>query len=797
MIKKFFGLLALALSFILFSGFANALHVVTIDNVVVNSRVLAESKTNLILESRLLSTSISLTSVTSTTLKIEAVLTNLNTGNTIADATGNFAAQQSQTTIALLNLNLLEPISLQRDYRLMIRVTDLNGKIDQKFYNIRFFGLGSVGNAKFDVSIDRTRVNGQLVLPSTRNFIDETDQFNVQVDFTTIEDLNDARVEVIIKDSRTGLAIADATNNLNLQAGSSFSVSIILNLIDPLDDSNSFEMVVNVIDVDGNSVKQSYKIDMDNGVIGRPGGTSNFEASIDRVVVNNQTVASSRINFIDETDTFGILVDITALDDLENARIEAILRDLNTNTVRADTSPVFNLTKDSSYSTLLNIQLIDPLDDSSSFDLTIRVVDAKGNTLQQLYGLRMKDGIGVTGGGRALDVSIDSVEVESKVVAENENNFIIIGQGSKRIDARVRLTAVEDVENGRIEAVLEMQNGDVVADTTMNFDMNDKDTSTFNLELPLIGVFEQSDFRLRIKVIDAKGKFEEKVYGLRLSQKKFPFIISSIALTPEDNVDAGKNLLARVDFRNIGILPLEGIKVRASIPELGVTATRFVDQLKVNGDEISEEFMLKIPDSAESGTYTVRAEIFSQFGGESEVKDITFFVIGVNEQAQQIVNDRLVINVPVVKQNIPNDDTEVMYQLRLTNEGPDAETYTLLLDGGKWANLRLDDSNVMILKPKESKTFNIFASTTEKPSEQIFLADVKSNDKTLSQIQLTGNVIGSGKVALSAKLKSALKLIVIGAVVLLAAIGLFFGIRKYAEIEDAEESEYEQVESYY
>jgi hypothetical protein len=328
--------------------------------------------------------------------------------------------------------------------------------------------------------------------------------------------------------------------------------------------------------------------------------------------------------------------------------------------------------------------------------------------------------------------------------------------------------------------------------------MNDGDTSTFSLDLSLIGVFEQSDFRLRIKVIDAEGNFEEKVYGLRISQKEFPFIISSIALQPEDNVDSGKNLFVKVNFRNVGILPLEGIKVRASIPEFGVTATRFVDQLKARGDEISSEFVLKIPDTSQSGTYTVRAEIFSQFGGESEIKEITFFVIGTDDQMQQVINDKLVINVPILRQNIPNDGTEAMYQLKLTNQGPDAETYTLLLDGSKWAALRLDDSNVMVLKPKESKTFNIFASTTAKPSVQSFLATVESDDKALSQIQFTGNILSSGKVALSAKLKSALKIIVIGIVVLLVAIGLYFGIRKYTEAEDTEEEYgYEQVESYY
>ena len=113
------------------------------------------------------------------------------------------------------------------------------------------------------------------------------------------------------------------------------------------------------------------------------------------------------------------------------------------------------------------------------------------------------------------------------------------------------------------------------------------------------------------------------------------------------------------------------------------------------------------------------------------------FILGKSEQTQQIVNDKLVINVQIVKQDIKNDGSELIYQLILTNEGKDANTYTLLLDGANWANLRLSESNTLVLRPKESKTINIYASTKGNAlGEQIFIVAIRSNDKVLKNIPL-------------------------------------------------------------
>jgi len=647
-----------------------------------------------------------------------------------------------------------------------------------------------------DVSIDRVKVNGDVVAESNTNIIDDANVFSVVVDFTAVATLEKGHVEAVLRGRQSNDVVSDSTDTFDLAKNESSTAVLTLVLIDRLKRETEFDLTIKIVDIKGGSEQKTFGIKTEKTKL-----RGALDVSIDRVKVNNKIVAASRTNFIDESNDFDVLVEFTALEDIEDAHIEAILKDLKSGTVVADASPNFDLEEDLSSSKLLRLELLEQLKDSNSFELTIKIIEADDNSIQKVYGLRMSDGNGVA--GRTLDISIDSVEVESKIVAENENNFVIIGEGKKELDLRVRLTALETIEDARLEAILTFENGDVVADATLTFDIGEDENAVKKLELPLIGKFEQNSFKLEVKIVDAEENSEEKLYGLKISQKKFPFVISSISLSPESNVEAGKNLVARLNFKNSGVVPLEGINAKVSIPELGISSTKFVDQIKNSGklSEIREDFILKILDNTPTGTYTLKSEISSQFGGDSEVKELPVFILGKSEQGMQIVNDKLVINVPIVKQDIYNDGSEVIYPFILTNEGPDSNTYILLLDGANWADLRLSESNAFVIKPKESKTINIYASSkADAKGEQIFIATIKSDEKVLKQIPLKGNVIAA-KGLLAAKLKNLLEVILIIAfVVLLVAMGLFFGIKKYIEGNSkgiSEEMPESEAEAYY
>ncbi|MBI2101413.1 hypothetical protein HYT53_02280 [Candidatus Woesearchaeota archaeon] len=662
-----------------------------------------------------------------------------------------------------------------------------------------FSGISYAGTSSFsgfDVSIDRVTANGNVVTESRSNLMDDANAFSVIAEFTAVRALDDGHVEAVLRGRQSGDVVSDATGTFDMFEGQNSIVLLNLVLTDGLKREDEFDLTVKIVDIRGNSEQKTYGIKTrDTRTRGR------LDVSIDRVFVNNKVVAESRTNFIEESNDFDVLVEFTALEDLEDARVEAILKDLRSGNVVADASSNFDLSQDSSSSILLSLELLDKLKDSSSFELAVRIADAEGDSVQKVYGLRMKDGNGngVSGGGssRNLDISVDSVEVESRVVAENENNFVVIGESKKELDLRVRLTSLEDIEDAHIDAVLAFENGDVVADATAVFDISEGENTVKKLELPLIGSFEQNSFKLKVRVVDAEGDSEEKVYGLKISKKRFPFVISSISLSPESNAEAGKNLIAKVRFRNSGVVPLDGVNVKVSIPELGVSASKFADSIEGFGTEASEEFVLKILDNTPTGTYTLRSEVTSQFGSESEVKEIPVFILGKGDQEKQIVNDRLLINVPVLKQSMKNDGTEAIYPIMLTNNGPDANSYTLLLDGGDWAGFRLSDSNTFVLEPKESKTINVYASATAaSKGEQIFVATIKSNDRELKQIPLKANVV-EGKGLLAANLKNILGVLLIGFVVLLVAVALFFGVKRLVQGSGSEEEAQEEMQAYY
>lgn len=642
-----------------------------------------------------------------------------------------------------------------------------------------FAYAGSSGNS-FDISIGRVRLNGNVLTDSAANLIEDSDIFSAIVDFTAVETLEKGHVEAILRGRQSGNSVSNATGTFDLGKNQSSTSSLTLVLIDSLKRETDFDLTIKIADVSGNSEQKTYGIKTKQKISGRA-----LDVSIDRVKVNAKVVAPSRTNFIDESNDFDVLVEFTALEGLEDAHAEAILRDLESGTVIADASPNFDLASDLSSSKLLRLELLDVLKQSNSFELAIRIIDAEGDSVQQVYGLAMRDGKAASTGGfiSDLDISIDSVEVESKVVAENENNFVVIGDDKKELDVRVRLTSLESIKDAHVDAILTFENGDVVADATTTFDINEDENAVKKLELPLIGRFEQNSFKLKIRVVDAEGDSEEKLYGLKISQQKFPFTISSISLEPENNLQAGKNLAATLSVKNSGVVPLGGISAKVSIPELGVSATKFIGQIKNSGrlSEIREDFILRILDNAPTGTYTVKAEVMSQFGGESEAKELPVFILGKSEQTRQIANDRLVVNIPIIKQDIFNDGREAIYQLTLTNEGPDANTYTILLDGSSWASLRLAESNTFVIKPKQSKTINVYASTTSKMlGEQMFLVTIKDNDGTLTNIVLKANVVAV-KGLFAAKLKSILEVMLIGIVIALAAIGIFFGLKGILE----------------
>jgi len=784
--KKFFALASLLLVFgVLFSSYAFAATKASITSVRVNGNDIAENKENFIQDSNNLDIIVALSALVDLSgSHVQAILTDRITGSTVSDSSESFDLASGRNALAVLSLRLIDSLRRDKTFNLDIRVIGRDsGVLERKTFGVKFTG-GRNGKGTLDISLNRVRINSQLLAPSQANFIDKNSNLAVSVEFTPLEDLKGAHVEAVLKDLNSGTVVADATSNFDLTADVSATSLLNLVLQNGQRNSGSFELTVKITDLDGNLIQQVYGIktrQSSSSSSSSTGALSGLDISVNRVLVNNQAVASSQTNFVDRSNELDIVVEFTALENLNNAHVEAILRDLQSGDSVADATSTFNLNDGSSTSSSLKLNLLDRMKQSGSFELTINIIDQDGNTVRKIYGISMRDrNKAVNGVGRSLDVSIDRVELENKkVLAENENNFVILDSINDKMRLKVDLTALEKINNAHVEAVLQFENGNVVSDATRTFDISTGQNTIKNLEIPVIGKFQQANFRLKVKIVDPDGNAEEKSYGLIISQQKFPFVISTVSLAPEDNAEAGKNLFVKLGFKNSGVLPLDGVTVKVSIPELGISSTKFIENIgKSNLQEFSGEFVLKLLGNVQTGAYTVRSEVASQFGGDSEVKEIPVTIIGQNDQQAQIINDKLVISVPTVKQGI-NDGSEAIYPITLRNDGPSAKAYTILLDGAGWANLRLSESNTFILKQKESKTINVYASSNgNAKGEQAFVVAIKSEDNVLSQIPLKGNLTTRRS---SFGITTAFGIILVGAVILLLLAGLVYIMRRHSD----------------
>jgi len=630
----------------------------------------------------------------------------------------------------------------------------------------------------FDVSIDRVRVNGQVVSESRSNFIADADVFSVVVDFTTVETLEKGHVEASLRGRQSGNVVSDATGTLDLAKNQTFTSALTLRLLDKLTRENDYDLTVKIADSRGRSEQKTYEVKTKQTALGRA-----LDVSIDRVKVNRQVVAQSSANFIDESDTFDVLTEFTALENLNNAHVEAVLRDLNSGNSVADASANFNLASNSASSSLLRMSLLNGMKKSNALELTVKLVDADGNSISQFYGLRMRNGNAAL--SNDLDISVNSVEVENNNIAEDKTNFISLSSSKKDLSLRVKFTPREDLKQAHIDAVMTFENGDSVSDTALTFDApkDQETTKTFTLST-VNSKFAQSNFGLKLRFVDRDGNTLEKNYQVKITPQKNPFAVSLILLSPEGNVQAGKSLGVSINLRNIGVQPLEGIVLKASISELDVASSKFIDRFK---DGQTADFVLKIPENAAAGTYTLRTEITSQLSGSTETREIPVSVAG---KTLQLSVNQLAVSVPVFEQSLNNDGSEAVYPITLKNNGMQSNAYTLLLTGNDNINLRLSESNTFILGAGESKTVNVYASSTGKSAgRQTFFVDIKGGDQLLNQVVLRANISGTALGYFSG-LKSALMIVLIAAAILLAGIGLFLGLGKNMRpgSEEAEDS---------
>jgi uncharacterized membrane protein len=387
----------------------------------------------------------------------------------------------------------------------------------------------------------------------------------------------------------------------------------------------------------------------------------------------------------------------------------------------------------------------------------------------------------------ALPISIDKVKVDDTIVEPNEVNKLNIERGDE-LPIDVYFTVSEELEDVEVLAFIsgyEYNYLDPVSDSVGPFSAESEVRYHKKLKLVLNDDFEEDNYKLRIVVADRYGDEVIQSFNLKVDVPRHELKIQDVIFNPELNIKAGSALLAQVRLENKGEKEEDDIKVKVSIPELGVSGVDYIDEIEDTDDsEETEEIYLRIPMCAKPGIYEVKVSA-EYANGRSAVTTTKAVNIEENDMCEQTPKAKTTITVGKQLENVIAGETAT-YPITITNNLRQSKSYTVSLDVGEWAeNVKLTPASTVLVDGENSETFYVHVTTDSGASgAQMLTATISSAGSALKQITLTANI---------AKNSSWMKLVLEGAVIILAIlvilVAIIVGYLKLKEDNDDEQSE--------
>jgi uncharacterized membrane protein len=406
--------------------------------------------------------------------------------------------------------------------------------------------------------------------------------------------------------------------------------------------------------------------------------------------------------------------------------------------------------------------------------------------------------------------TVDYVKINGDIFQPGDQ--LVVEKGDA-LDIKVKLSASQKEQNVEVAAdILGYEYNDVneLSDSTSTFDMDANDTVYQNLKVKIPDNAEKDKYDLRVRVGARTGAGFEGRYLLNLKGARHQISIRDVILSPENNLQAGRALLATVRIKNYGEKDEEGIKIKVEIPSIGLSASGYVDQLDSGDSTSSEELYLRIPNCAEPGVYKVLVSV-TYDDGYSQDNAETSIAITEGELCKPVTpgqpiqptpsTPQTIISVGATAQDVTAGAGGVIYPITITNAGISSRIYAVTTEGTEgWADVRVSPTNTLVLNSGETKASFIYVSAKEDAQigQRMFSVTISSGGEALKQIPMTANILKGAAPATQMNwetLKKGLEIGLVVLVVLLVILGLIIGFNKLkggdqGSAEDREKSYY-------
>jgi len=414
--------------------------------------------------------------------------------------------------------------------------------------------------------------------------------------------------------------------------------------------------------------------------------------------------------------------------------------------------------------------------------------------------------IALSGAASAIDATIDFVKVDGDEVQQGTSSVLALDRANE-VEIRVMITALSDLENVEVEAVMSgASHDDSVSETTDRVDIKAGRSRTFDLTLEFPQRMDRDTYKLRVRVQDRDSDTLEQTYEIEVETARHEVAIRDVDLDPAFGVEPGRSLRALVDIRNYGQKDEDDVKISFEIPDLGVSA--LPDYLDIESDEkkVSEELYVRIPKCAEPGVYMGLVTVEFDDGDEVATEEVSVEVLGVEDGACPAVagsdntpstggENKVIVTVGTQSQELALGSGGAIYPVTFTNAGSAAKTFVLdVLGADEWATVKVSPVNTVTVGDGETKSLYVYVSAKESAAtgERMFSVEVKdSNGDLIQQIPFTAVVVESEEAPTSgwSSVKKGLEVGLIVLVVLLVILGLIVAFNKMKGDDDDLEGE--------
>lgn len=211
------------------------------------------------------------------------------------------------------------------------------------------------------------------------------------------------------------------------------------------------------------------------------------------------------------------------------------------------------------------------------------------------------------------DIDENSIYIEDVFVNGASDNYVLT---DRQFDADVYFGSTVDMDNIAVIVVVVDSNGrEVVGDELFLDEVTEgvEYSASFSLTVP--DQYKNGDYALIAAIIS-----EEDIEDMFVAEMTFDFP-SEITKEASDSfyVDdigfpnglqyfPGEDVAITVAFKNDGGEKMDGVKILATIPELGISRELGPFDLK-NGQKMSRSLALSLPEDSDAGQYTVIIDI--------------------------------------------------------------------------------------------------------------------------------------------------------------------------------------------